>query len=502
LRLSEILGGLPLAHEQAAAYCERLGIPLAKYIDKFNAEPARYLDDVGAAPAEYHNGLTVARTFALAIEEAAKLHFAAEPLITYAALLAPAPIPLFLFSEANQHFGEPLSALASDGLDEAVAALRHFALVSRDPMPTERDSATVVDCIYLHRLVRKIALEKAKSQKPDFLRRVIAALSRAFPDNGYSEPGSWPNCRLLFEHGMMLCEEARELGVESEELAVLLDALANYQNGIAAYRIVEPLYLEAVRIGKKLLSPNHSLVGVWLNNLGNLLLNMGRYYEAEPIYREAIAVGEATLGKESVGVATRKNNLAILLTDTKRYEEAEALFNESILITERTLGRQHPTMGTRLFNLGNLCRVTRQFEKAEAIYSEAIAIGEKHLGRKDARVSTRIANLADVFRDTGRLEEAECLYGEAINDLRHSLGEMHPSTAGVRHAYAVFLLLKDRVPEALSHAKLALRTYEQIYGDRNKWTLDTARIVVSASLQLGDFDEANVFRQKYPINST
>ena len=97
--LSEALGGLPLAHEQAAAYCERLDISLAEYGKRFAAAPARLLDAAGHAPAEYHDGLTVAKTFALAIEEAAKLHPAAEPLIVHAALLAPEPIPLFLFSE-------------------------------------------------------------------------------------------------------------------------------------------------------------------------------------------------------------------------------------------------------------------------------------------------------------------------------------------------------------------------------------------------------------------
>ena len=69
--------------------------------------------------------MTVAKTFALAIEEAAKLHPAAEPLIVHAALLAPEPIPLFLFAEAREKFGEPLAtSLAGDGLDEAVAAYR------------------------------------------------------------------------------------------------------------------------------------------------------------------------------------------------------------------------------------------------------------------------------------------------------------------------------------------------------------------------------------------
>jgi hypothetical protein len=129
--LSEALGGLPLAHEQAAAYCERLDISLADYRKRFEAAPTRLLDDARHAPAEYHDGLTVAKTFALAIEEAAQLHPAAEPFIVHAALLAPEQIPLFLFSEGERW------AAAGDGArgdsDEAVAALRAFALVDRGP---------------------------------------------------------------------------------------------------------------------------------------------------------------------------------------------------------------------------------------------------------------------------------------------------------------------------------------------------------------------------------
>jgi hypothetical protein len=135
--LSEELGGLPLVHDQAAAYCERLEIALAEYRRRFEDEPARLLDTEKDAPAEYHDKLTVAKTFALAIDEAAKLHPAAEPLIVHAALLAPEPIPLFLFAEAREKFGEPLaSALAGDGLDEAVPALRTFALSTARRSPT------------------------------------------------------------------------------------------------------------------------------------------------------------------------------------------------------------------------------------------------------------------------------------------------------------------------------------------------------------------------------
>ena len=96
---------MPLAHEQAAAYCERLDVSFAEYRKRFEAAPAPLLDADKDAPADYHSGLTVAKTFALAIDEAAKMHPAAEPLITYAALLAPEPIPLFLFFERGSSSG-------------------------------------------------------------------------------------------------------------------------------------------------------------------------------------------------------------------------------------------------------------------------------------------------------------------------------------------------------------------------------------------------------------
>jgi hypothetical protein len=66
--LSDALGGLALAHEQAAAYCERLGTSFVDYNKRFEATPVHLLDKDG--PVEYHDRRTVAKTFALAIEEA------------------------------------------------------------------------------------------------------------------------------------------------------------------------------------------------------------------------------------------------------------------------------------------------------------------------------------------------------------------------------------------------------------------------------------------------
>jgi Domain of unknown function (DUF4062)/AAA ATPase domain len=60
IALSEALGGLPLAHEQAAAYCERIGVTLADYLKRFEVAPAHLLDDENDIAQGYNR--TVAKT--------------------------------------------------------------------------------------------------------------------------------------------------------------------------------------------------------------------------------------------------------------------------------------------------------------------------------------------------------------------------------------------------------------------------------------------------------
>jgi hypothetical protein len=123
--LSDALGGMPLAHEQAAAYCERLEVRFAEYQQRLRPRP--YV------------------------------------CVTMRAMRPP-PIPLFCLPK-REEFGEPLaSALAGDGLDEAVAALRTFALLDREAIADEREPAMTTDTIRLHRLVRQVAAARREGE--------------------------------------------------------------------------------------------------------------------------------------------------------------------------------------------------------------------------------------------------------------------------------------------------------------------------------------------------
>ena len=81
--------------------------------------------------------------------------------------------------EPWEHFGEPLaSMLAEEGMDEAVAALRAFALIDRETIQDERETAITTECIRLHRLVRQVAAAgRDGATREDRLRVLVAALA-------------------------------------------------------------------------------------------------------------------------------------------------------------------------------------------------------------------------------------------------------------------------------------------------------------------------------------
>jgi tetratricopeptide (TPR) repeat protein len=317
LALSEVLGGLPLAHEQAAAYCERVGTTLAEYKKRFEATPVAVLDSAPDASREYHDGLTVARAFALAIAEAAKLHSAAEPLITYAALLAPEPIPTHLFLEGRETFSDPFaSAIKDNGLDEAVAALRAFALVDRESVPDERDASIATDCIRLHRLVREVAVAQIESSTiNEFRRELVEAITFVYPGTAYWDSASWPRVRRLDAIAMAIVRSEADIPTGSElTAATLLGKLEAYRDGVlAAYVEAKELAERALAIREKAQGADHPDAALSLNNLGSLLRTMGDLAGARSCLERALAICEKAFGEDHPGTSASVSNLAALL---------------------------------------------------------------------------------------------------------------------------------------------------------------------------------------------
>jgi tetratricopeptide (TPR) repeat protein len=441
--LSEALGGLPLAHEQAAAYCDRLGISLAEYLKRFEATPVKLLDTERDAPAEYHDRITVAKTFALAIDEAAKVHPAAESLIMYAALLAPEPIPLYLFSEARQEFGEPFaSMLAGDGLDEAVATLRGFALVDRESIPDERDSSIMTDCIRLHRLVRQVAAARREGEMlEDAKRELIQALASTYPATVYSDANAWPRARRLDSLALALVGGETELPKGSEPSAAsLLGKLDSYRDrALAAFAEAQRLSERALAIREKFFGPDHARTAISLVNLASLLRTQGDFAGARPLFERALAIDEKIYGTDHPEVATDLNNLGRLLVEQDDFAGALQCYERALAIREKAFGFNNTPVALVLENLGSLLFSQHDLVGARRYLEEALTIREKILGLDHLDAAYSFNNLGRILHAQNDPDRALENYQRALAIFEKNLVPMHPSILTVARNIATLL---------------------------------------------------------------
>jgi DNA-binding winged helix-turn-helix (wHTH) protein/tetratricopeptide (TPR) repeat protein len=542
--LSEALGGLPLAHEQAAAYCERLDISLAEYRRRFEAAPARVLDDRRHAPAEYHDGLTVAKTFGLAIEEAAKLHPAAEPLIVHAAFLAPEPIPLFLFGEAREKLGEPLaSALAGDGLDEAVAALRTFALLNRETIADERDPAITTETLRMHRLVRAVAAARRDGKaREETLRALVTAVAAVYPEaeQVFIHPKTWPRARQLnalafalvdgdimgaearaaellhrlgaykvgasgdYVQARVLLERAlaireRVLGPEHPDTAMSLNDLGfavEHQSGLVEAR---SFYEQALAINEKVLGPEHPATAWSLHDLSHLLLRLGDLSEARPLQERVLAIREKVFGPEHPYTAGDLAVLGCLLQAQGDFAGARPLHERSLAIRERMLGPEHLETAASLNNLAGLLHEQGDLVGARLLYERALIIREKVLGLEHPETAAFLSNLGNCLVSQGDFAGARPLHGRALGICEKVLGPEHPTANHVRRNFARLLLATGRAAEALTFGETALAGYEKLLGKNHRLSKSAARTTADALAALGRSDEATVLRERYEL---
>jgi tetratricopeptide (TPR) repeat protein len=515
--LSQALGGLALAPEQAAAYCERLEIPLTEYLQRFRSAPGRLLDVTRDAPSDYYDRRTVAKTFALAIDEAGKLHAAAEPLIMHAALLAPDPIPLFLLAEGREKLGEPLAAaLADEGLEEAIATLRSFALLDRESIADERDPKIVTETIRVHRLVREVAAARPTPPWGEQARcSLVRAMATIFPKDVFDDPLTWPRARRLVEHARVLLTsyDAPPAGAE-DATADLADRAGSYLHAaLAAYeRAVRP-FKEALAIREKVLGPEHPLTAASLNNLarvlwdagdlnqaqslferalairetilgpedpktaaslqnlGGLLQSRGDLTAAKPLFERALAIHEKILGPEHHRTAGSLNNLARLLRDRSEFDAALPIAERALVIREHVFGPEHPRTAASLNNVGRILHGQGDYARARVLFERALAICEKILGSDHPYTAATLANLARLFHALGDVARARPLFERSLAIREKVAGPTHPSTASSLSGLADVLRDQGDVEGARPLYERALAIREEIFGSNDSLAL-------------------------------
>ncbi|HTW69418.1 MAG TPA: tetratricopeptide repeat protein [Acetobacteraceae bacterium] len=333
-RLAQALGCLPLALDHAGAFVQRANIT-------FDAYGARVAERIQAQPPRgVAYPRSVAATFGLAIEDAAREAPGAETLLGLFCWCAPEAIPLALADEAVMPEAER---------EAAVAALRGVSLLT--PVP----DGACGPAVSVHRLVQAVMRARlALGGERDAARdRAVARLAAEFP-YGFRDAAVWPACRQLLPHQQAVAAHFRP-GEETAPFASLLDLAASFRQGSGDAAGALPLFRRALECRERVLGPEHPDTLTSVNNLAGCMRALGDAAGALPLYRRALESSERGLGPEHPDTLTSVNNLAGCMRALGDAAGALPLFRRALQTRERVLGPEHRNTLTNVNNLPNAC---------------------------------------------------------------------------------------------------------------------------------------------------
>ncbi len=144
LQLSQELGGLPLALDQAGAYLEEVGMDLEGYWRLYQQHRADLLQRRGGLVADHP--APVATTWSLSFQQLRQRNPAATELLRILAFLSPDSIPEEILTADASALGPVLAPIAASTfqLNQVLEALRAYSLIRRNP--TERTLSLPTTC--------------------------------------------------------------------------------------------------------------------------------------------------------------------------------------------------------------------------------------------------------------------------------------------------------------------------------------------------------------------
>jgi len=212
--ISHVLGGLPLALDQAGAYIEESGCSLADYLQRYKQQRRYVLKQRGVLGGDHPNSMM--ETLKLSFEQLEHRSPAAAEVLRLCAFLHPDDIPEELIHAGLPYLGKPLDDNGYQ-LDQAFIALRSLSLVARQP---ETHS------LRIHSLVQAVLRE---SMEPSVTRlwmeRAVRTVNAVFPDE---ENAHWPQYDRYIPHVRACQHLIEEAGLSFPEAVLLLQKAGSY----------------------------------------------------------------------------------------------------------------------------------------------------------------------------------------------------------------------------------------------------------------------------------
>jgi tetratricopeptide (TPR) repeat protein len=517
--ISVILGGLPLALEQAAAYTEEVGGNLSDYAGRL----------IGSDPPIpkpiYAQTPTVATTFRISLSRIRRADRLAINIIMTCAFLAPDDIPLEIFRKRTSMRDLVAGSYVStdERLDAAIALIRRYSLVTR-----------YGDALTIHRLVQSVARSARWNRSEARIAcRAIRMLRDTFPN--VDDVDSSPLSDRLVPHVIAAAEHVQRLNCAPSAIADLLNLAADRLDRMRAFagaaecaRLCSSIADENSEISKVQVFRAKDNLGRALRGLGNYdaaislheatlrqrlssgsasgvalaashdalghdYYETGRYAESAESHRKALRLRESVFGVDSYEVSLSLEGIANALRGLKDYSAAYESYEKALEIRTNLRGLDNLSVAGCLHGKGYAAEGLSYYQEAADLHIAACDVITGNLGSDNYRFAEVVDGLGRALCALDRLEESETAHQAALNVYLKHLGPSHPRLCHTYIGLGNVLRARHEWQEALNAHETGLTIGMEKLGSRHPWNMENAIGIALSYRGLNDLESAKRF---------
>jgi serine/threonine protein kinase/tetratricopeptide (TPR) repeat protein len=409
--LSDELGALPLALEEAAAYIEATGRTIASYLPLLRVHRGRVLGSPSDPLA------AVQTTWELSFREIERWKPASLELLKLCAFFAPDDIPRALLRSRGDGGPESLRAVVGDevALDECIAALRRYSLVR-----------TEGDALSLHRLVQLATRERiSEGDRKQWTTAALSLIEAAYPADSIAGDSSREPGRLL-PHASSVLAHAGDHESDPQLAARVLRRTGIYLSARGLHDRARERLERALALFERAPEPDVAQIGGTLWELGMVLYALGEPEEAR--VRLGAALGILPKGTSPAALILIPQSLIALawvLRTLGRYEETLATSGRCLQLIEARVGPRHRIVAMSLALMARANWSLNRIGEARANLARAHDV-LKTVEDDLALISGTWYALAQVHFDLGELDAAFDCATRGIAVGEPSYGRDHP----------------------------------------------------------------------------
>ncbi|KFZ24505.1 hypothetical protein V502_01016 [Pseudogymnoascus sp. VKM F-4520 (FW-2644)] len=342
-------------------------------------------------------------------------------------------------------------------------------------------------------------VEEYTSQEDDGLHtgfiNALQVVSNSFQNQGYYELAERGFIRVYMANSVTYGADAGEKLHAAAELAAIYKLRGNLPKAEEFYRL-------ALNGFTKVLGSKDKATLQALHDLASVLRYRGESDEAITLYQQVLEGRREKCGRESLETLETMDSLAGLYQGLKRFVDAEPLRlpkHGAVILQHGEARAAARDQGRNAISRGSLKPILFSKERSEAAIQSVEKSAtdlESVLGVHNLDTLWVFHNLAMIYAFLGRFEVAEKLQERVVEGYLSGLGPDHINTFYMVNDLGDCYLRPGKYDKAEEMVRRAFEGKGKYFGPRSQYTLYSATLLACIVKELGRRDEA-IYTQTY-----